>query len=168
MCLVCISNSWMMMCFGFFVSSFCVSFFSLSFFFCVVAKIPFFLLNNEKEISSSLFKRRDLVSFWFFVGATCPSLIFSLTNIIIMFALTTQFAGVQVVSKTNAPKKSVNKVVSVSFKVFSRVVYPPLSREGWRRSLMNFLFFFHSPDGSTLRWMMNVRDEMISRCHLLY
>ena len=52
----------------------------------------------------------------------------SLTNII-MFALTTQFAGVQVVSKTNAPKKSVNKVVSVSFKVFSRVVYPPLSRE---------------------------------------
>jgi hypothetical protein len=30
-----------------------------------------------------------------------------------MFALTTQFAGVQVVSKTAAPKKSVNKVVSV-------------------------------------------------------
>ena len=46
-----------------------------------------------------------------------------------MFALTTQFAGVQVVSKTNAPKKSVNKVVSVSFKVFSRKWFILLFRE---------------------------------------
>jgi hypothetical protein len=111
----------------------CLLFLFVPFFSSVVAKNSFlFVVNNEKEISSSLFKRRDLVSFWFFVGATCPSSLtnkISLTNIIIMFALTTQFAGVQVVSKTNAPKKSVNKVVSVSFKVFSRVVYPPLSRE---------------------------------------
>ena len=57
---------------------FCFFFFSLSFFSSVVAKNSFlFVVNNEKEISSSLFKRRDLVSFWFFVGATCPS---SLTN----------------------------------------------------------------------------------------
>ena len=117
--------------FCFFVSSFCVSFFSLSFFFFVAKNSA--LLLNEKEISFvPSFKRRDLVSLFFCGGQRVlhplQLEILSLTNII-MFALTTQFAGVQVVSKTNAPKKSVNKVVSVSNKVFSHVVYPPRSRE---------------------------------------
>jgi len=50
----------MMLCFGFFVSSFCVSFFSLSFFSSVVAKNSFlFVVNNEKEISSSLQTKRS-------------------------------------------------------------------------------------------------------------
>lgn len=127
------------------------------------------LLLNEKEISFvPSFKRRDLVSFCFFVGGNVSFTpykleILSLTNII-MFALTTQFAGVQVVSKTNAPKKSVNKVVSVSNKVFSHVVYPPRSRER-RMTTLSDEFSFFLPFS---RWIISPRDEMISRCHLLY
>jgi len=45
-----------------------------------------------------------------------------------MFALTTQFAGVQVVSKTAAPKKSVNKVVSVRVFDCQYVYFDALSR----------------------------------------
>lgn len=152
----------------------CLFFLFVLLLFCLSSpKIPFFLLWIMKKRSPRPFSNEEISSlFGFLWGQRVlhPLQIryyLSRTSSI-MFALTTQFAGVQVVSKTNAPKKSVNKVVSVSFKVFSRVVYPPLSRERWRRSLMNFLFFFHSPDGSSLRWMMNVRDEMISRCHLLY
>ena len=45
-----------------------------------------------------------------------------------MFALTTQFAGVQVVSKTAAPKKSVNKVVSVRVFDCLYIYFDALSR----------------------------------------
>jgi hypothetical protein len=75
-----------------------------------------------------------------------------------MFALTTQFAGVQVVSKTNAPKKSVNKVVSVSFKVFSRVVYPPSFARKMTTLSDEFSFFLPFS-----RWIISPLDDECAR-----
>ena len=149
--------------FCFFVSSFCVSFFSLSFFFFCRQKFRV-IVERKRDLLRPLFQtKRSRLFLFFFVGGNVSFTpykleILSLTNII-MFALTTQFAGVQVVSKTNAPKKSVNKVVSVSNKVFSHVVYPPRSRER-RMTTLSDEFSFFLPFS---RWIISPLDDECAR-----
>ena len=65
-CLVCISNGWMTMCFGFFLFLLFVSPFSLCPSSSVVAKNSALLLN-EKEISSSPFSNEEISSLFGFL-----------------------------------------------------------------------------------------------------